>query len=233
MNFKIREHQAEERLKIAERIQDAENKILHSARHIFVGSKLLKVDLFERYGIAADVLYAPILPLDRASDTLPSGQYYITESVLSQQSRFIDFLPSFKQLDNPLYVFCPCADHTFYDAARRIIADENLRVSIVDGFASDSAIRNACGYLYFDKGARRVNRSIANAATLGVPVFYAKDCGAVKEILVNGYSCSNEPSKFVSEIHKSNLKNKTIHLPSMRKFAERMVDVFAMRRLLA
>jgi hypothetical protein len=223
MAFKLREHRAEERMKIIERLQYAERKTFHGTRRIFVGSEILRNDLASRYGVSAETMRHPLLP-QRKTVAFDAGRaFYMTESILSPETRFIEFLPELGVLDKPLYVFVPGADIVFSGAAERIIDENTLDVHLIDGNAPDTAFEQCAAYLQFDKNMRRVSSPIARAASFGTAVFYASDCGATKELVLNGCECSTVPAEFVRTVTAKS-RGKAAKLPTMQEFAKRTED---------
>jgi hypothetical protein len=225
----------DQKLNIKESLMKIERHSLKKAKSIFCSSNLLCNDFRIRYNIETHVLYPPCLPvknieyLDQINKFSHAG-YFVTESVLTPETRVMDFLEEFKTLENPLFVFVPSADETFYGAINRLINKFELtdKVILMNGNLSNDIIKNALAYLHFDNNTRRMKGSIVRCLNIGIPVVYTNDCGGAHDLLKDyKQAFESNINKFVSDCNRLNKRRANKLTPSpiaMENFIERLVD---------
>ncbi|MDR2409050.1 MAG: hypothetical protein LBE13_13180 [Bacteroidales bacterium] len=220
---------------IKERLMKIEGYALKNAKAVFCSSNFLCNDFRIRYNIETHVLYPPCLPIKNVQysnqlNEFSQTDYFVTESVLTPETRMMDILEEFKVLEKPLFVFVPSADETFYGAASRLIKKIGLtdKVILLNGNLPNDIIRDSLAYLHFDNNTRKMKGSLIRCLSIGIPVIYTKDCGGAYDLLKD-YKQASESNinKFVSDCNRLNKRRANKLTPSpiaMENFIERLVD---------
>lgn len=206
-------------LDILSAVNDNEKRCLSEAKKVLCGSELLRTDLRERYGIAAEVISYPVLePKFTADADGCEGDYFLTESCLLQNSRFLEFTELLKeQPSKKVCLFVPEADPVYMGSLKRTVSVLGLEKNmlIYEGHPSDSVIEKAEAYLHFPYGSRRAENILKRCISIGTPVIAAKDSGYGAEL-----------AGIYKSVCISNFEN-ILSYPfgTAEKFAERVIGV--------
>lgn len=167
-------------------INQLERNTFEAAEHVFCASKLLQEDLNKRYQILSTVMYMPILPTVKKEGQAMISDHYICETYLPQYSRMYDFVKQYNKsgIKDKFVIYIPYSSDVYKNAIEKIIEQFDLQqqISICEGNADDSVIRNANAAVFFPYEMRRPDNFLTRCLQLDIPIVAAKDSGFAKEM---------------------------------------------------
>lgn len=160
-------------------LREIERRCFTEAQRLICASGVLSDDLKSRYGLTAQVLEYPVLSPKETAKADDCGEgYFVTESCLLQNSRFLEFTELVKEnTDVKVSFFIPSADSAYYESLSRVCQGLEDRIKIYSGSPSDSVLKESLGYIHFPYEARRPDNILNRCVKLGVPVTVSEDSG--------------------------------------------------------
>lgn len=212
-------------------VNNIEQRCFNEAKRVFCASKILQNDLRSRHGLSASLLPFPVLPPKETAEVRDCKEkYFITESCLLQNSRYLEFLEILKNRpDIKVCWFIPNADKVYSESLNRTVNVLRLeeKVHIYMGSPSDSVIEKAEAYIHFPFESRRADNILKRCICKGIPIEAAADSGYGAE-LSKEYSNVNVVG-FTGILSEKKYTGRSPAVPqdmiSPEKFSESVIDL--------